>query len=186
MAADRFQYIQPPDRVEALAQVGDHELDQALRLVALELGLLFRGDRLIACVQRRVALVERKNRKAGKHRGQRHQPNQQQPSARSTAAVVALHQGIKADPHHCRGEFEFGESFAIAVGARICCQRRVCEHLGRQQISVDLMQQCRRETRVRCLGWCLRGARFAADDQRQDFLRVTMDLEPGDFVVDPR
>ena len=164
LGADAIHQVEPAAVFQALAQIGQHEADQALRLGAL-------ADRFVAGHQGRAG-------ESGHHRHAGQGRRRHGGHLALAALGVTTHQFIKANAQHAGDELQAGEAAAIASGAQIGGDR-----LGTGLAVAVAIAHGRREAGL--VGIVSRRARTAGDDRRQDAAGPMAIPKPADLLVDP-
>ena len=163
--ADRIQHVQPANRLQLLAQIGEHVFDQALGLGPLALGLALALD-------------------SGQHEKVHHddQPQRGAGDAHQPAlppSSLALDQRIQRQPGQAGDQLQLGHP--PAVGARADVGGDGLRHLvGNAALAIHMKAQ-RRWKKTSDVAF----ARIAGRNQRQHPGFAVHALEEADFLVDP-
>ena len=163
--ANHVERIEPPDRLQLFAQIGQHEFDQSIGFRAL--------------VARIVALLDREPGHPAHHGGQQQRSAGDQPRAQRPAPIIAPDQLVQPNPQHRRRQLKPGPAPAIAAAAGIGGQRRIDPLIGNLPGGVHQMVQRFGEAFGRGI------VRIAIDNQREDLFGITVRLEPSNLAVDP-
>ena len=168
--ADRIERIETADRLELLAQIAEHELDQAFGFPALR-------DRFAARAQRIDA-----ERTGQQHAGER--CSREQCPLAVAPLLLALLQRVEADVEHAGDQLEPRVRLAIAIRTRVG-RDRLGAFVRQATGIVDREAQRRAEAFFGRAIRQVRRVRLAADDQAEDALGATEPLVREHFLVDP-
>ena len=167
---DLVEDVQAVDLIELVLEVAEHESDQVLGLLALEL-------RLVARVQR-----ERGQPGGDQHAGQRQPGHPRQFPVR--ALLLALAQFVEAHVQQAGDQLESGVGLAVLAGAHVGGDRFGAQR-GQPAVGVELEAQRRGEAFLRFVAGHVAGVRLAVDDQAEHPLLAPEALELAHFLVDP-
>ena len=174
---NRSQGIEAADRIELLAQVGQHELDQAF-------GVATGPHRLGSLVLR---LVARQQRRVGKQ-AHRCGDGQRDRGQRGHAGMAAL--SFAADQVVELQAQQPGGKLAAAVPAAVAARPEVGRDGFRSLLAeiaaiVQPVTQCLGKTLHETLARLVLRERFAIDNGRQDATFAVQTFELQDLLVDP-